>query len=68
MNNKDKKDYKKYYKLMELLAFKDVQEEFCEDETIFMDCDKLINTVCKKKLDAIIARVIDRKENENDKV
>lgn len=52
MNNKDKKDYKKYYKLMELLA--DVQEEFNEDDTIFMDCAEIINTVCKKKLDAII--------------
>ena len=40
---------------MELLA--DVQEEFREDETIFMDCAEIINTVCKKKLDAIIARV-----------
>lgn len=37
---------------MELLT--DVQEEFYKDDTIFMDCAEIINTVCKKKLDAII--------------
>ena len=37
-----------------MLLVIDEEEEFYEDDTIFMDCAEIINIVCKKKLDTII--------------